>query len=52
MGTSSFELDTCENELTLGVGGVNMDGSSFVLLLLRIVSSMMEEAGVWRRGYV
>lgn len=40
---SSFELDACEKELTIGVGGVNIGGSSFALLLLDAVSSIMEE---------
>jgi hypothetical protein len=46
MAASSFELDACENELTLGVGGVNINGSSFALLLLDTVSSITEESSV------
>lgn len=46
MAASSPELDPWEKELTLGVGGVNIGGSSFALLLLDIVSSIRDEVCV------
>lgn len=42
MARFSLERDGWENELTLGVGGVSIGGSSFALLLLAELSSIIE----------
>lgn len=42
LAAPSFELDLRVKEFTLGVGGVNIDRSSFALLLLDDMSSIME----------
>jgi hypothetical protein len=43
---SPLEIDACENELTLGVGGVNIGTSSVGFLLLETMSAIVEEIGV------
>lgn len=43
MAAMSSKLEPCENELTRGVGGVSIGGSSFALLLLDVVSPIVEE---------
>jgi hypothetical protein len=45
-----LEMDVCENELTLGVGGVNIGTSSVAFLLLETMSSIMEEVDVRTDG--
>ena len=47
---TSLELDHREKEWTLGVGGVNIGGSSFNLLLLDTMSSIMDDLCVRRQG--
>jgi hypothetical protein len=44
---SALEVDACEKELTLGVGGVSIGASSLILLLLEIASSIVEEVYVY-----
>ena len=47
---SPLEIDACENELTLGVGGVNIGTSSVGFLLLETMSAIVEKIDVRTDG--